>query len=100
MKWGLEIAKWIYVFSISAVLFLFFCLFLDLFCLLFFGWNPLVGPWPIFSGTISVVYYGHPGMVFILCVCLAAMARIMLGKREPFFAEWFQPPSSPGSVAE
>lgn len=84
MNWGLEIGKWIYVLVVSTVVFLFFCLFLDLFCLVFFGWNPLLGAWPIFSGTISLLVYGNPVMVLVLVAALASIARIMLGERIPY----------------
>ena len=83
MNLGIEIGKWVYVFIVSTVVFLFFCLFLDLFCLVFFGWNPLLGAWPIFSGTISLLVYGNPAMVLILVLALTSIARIMLGDRIP-----------------
>lgn len=86
MNWGLEIAKFIYCTAISALLFLFFTLVLDLIVLLVGGgWNPILGDWPIFSGTISVVYYGDKLMVTTLVICLGWMGRMVLGDRVPFF---------------
>ena len=69
-------------------MFLFFCLFLDLFCFLAFGgWQPLLGQWPIFSGSVSLVFFGDPWKVLLLILGLAGTARIMLGKRVPAVLE-------------
>lgn len=88
MKTGIEIAKWGYTLIVSMVMFLFFCLFLDLFCFLAFGgWQPLLGNWPIFSGSVSLVFFGDPWKVLILIFGLAGTARIMLGSRMPGLLE-------------
>ena len=78
--------KWIYAFSVAAVMFLFFCLLLDLFCYgVYGGWRPLLGKWPIFSGTVSSVVYAPIGLVIFLVVCLAGIARIVMGRSVPEF---------------
>ncbi len=87
MKIVIEIVRWVYLLLTSGIIFLFFCLLLDLFCLTFFGWNPLIGPWPIFSGTISAIYYGDILMVLTLILSLGGIARIMVGKRNLIFIE-------------
>ena len=59
-----------------------------MFCLVAFGgWQPLLGKWPIFSGTVSLVYFGDPWKVIVLILGLAGTARIMLGKRVPGLLE-------------
>ena len=69
---------------IAMVLFLFFCLFLDAFCFLFLGgWQPLVGKWPIFSGSISLFFYADPWKVLILVLGMGGLARILIGKSVP-----------------
>lgn len=82
--WLKEIVKWLYVTVVGVVLALFFTLLLDGFCFVAFGgWQPLLGPWPIFSGTIGVVYFGNPWLVLALVAGLGAVGRIMLGEQEP-----------------
>ncbi len=84
MKAGLEIAKWLYGLVVSSVIFLFFCLFLDAFCYLIGGgWQPLLGQWPIFSGSISILYFGDPWKVIILILGISGLARIIIGKKVP-----------------
>jgi len=84
----LEIFKWLYLFLMSAVLFLFFCLILDSFCYLVGGgWQPLLGHWPIFSGSISLLYFGSFWKVACLLLGLVGTARIMLGKRVPMLIQ-------------
>ena len=81
---GKEILKWIYAFAVAAVMFLFFCLLLDLFCYAVYGgWRPLLGKWPIFSGTVSSVIYAPVGLVIFLVVCLAGISRIVMGNNVP-----------------
>ena len=70
--------------TVSVIVFLFFCLFLDLFCFLAFGgWNPLLGNWPVFKGTVSILPYDDPWKVLILVLGLAGIARILIGKITP-----------------
>lgn len=65
-------------------MFLFLCLILDSFCFMVGGgWQPLLGNWPIFSGTISLVYFGSTWKVIFLILGLVGTARIMLGARLP-----------------
>lgn len=81
---GREIIKWLYVFTVAAVMFLFFCLFLDVFSYVFLGgWRPLIGKWPIFSGTVSSIIYGPPFLVAFLLIGLAGIGRITLGNDVP-----------------
>ncbi|MEM7037371.1 MAG: hypothetical protein AAF570_10350 [Bacteroidota bacterium] len=89
IHWSLEIAKFGYVTVVSLVLFLFFCLMLDMFCWLFFGgWDPLLGKWPIFSGTMSAAFYAPFGSVLSLLIGLGIMARVMLGEKTPTVLEF------------
>lgn len=79
-----EISKWLYVLVISIFLFLFFCLLLDGFCFLAFGgWQPLLGKWPIFSGTVSIAFYGSPLLLAVLVFGLAGVSRLILGDDVP-----------------
>ena len=56
---GLELGRYLVFTVVGVVLFLFFTLFLDVVSLVIGGgWNPLLGEWPIFSGTVSAVVYG------------------------------------------
>ena len=83
-KITLELAKLAYVLVMGCVLFLFFALLLDAFCVMAFGgWNPLLGSWPIFSGTVSAGLYSPVGSVVSLLIGLMLMARVMLGDRTP-----------------
>lgn len=87
-NWLLEIARFIYGFVFLAVLFLFFTLLLDAFCLLAFGgWNALLGKWPIFSGTVNSALYSPPAHVISLLTGLAIMARIIQGDRIPYILQ-------------
>ncbi len=74
---------------VATVLFLFFCLFLDAFCWICFGgWQPLLGQWPIFSGSVSLAYFGENWKVIILGLGLAGTARIILGKKVPWLVAY------------
>lgn len=74
----------LYVLLVSIVLFLFFGLMLDVFCFLAFGgWNPLLGSWPIFSGTVSSAFYSSGGSVISLIIGFSLMARVILGQNIP-----------------
>lgn len=90
MSIQVEILKWLYLLLLSSVLFLFFCLILDSFCYLVGGgWQPLLGHWPIFSGSISLLYFGSFWKVAFLLFGLIGTARIMLGKRVPALIQLF-----------
>lgn len=83
-KYLQELVRWLYVTVVGIVLALFFTLLLDGFCFLAFnGWQPLLGPWPIFSGSVGVVYFGNGWSVLALVIGLGSVGRIMLGDREP-----------------
>lgn len=84
MNWGLEIAKLLYVTIVGVVLFLFFSLFLDVFCFAVGGgWQPLLGKWPVFGGTVSAAFYSPPGAVISLLLGFGIMARVILGDKTP-----------------
>lgn len=89
----LEILKTMYSFVMAGFVFLFFCLLLDVFgWAVAGGWNPLLGSWPIFSGTVAAVVYGSWGTVLCLGVGVALIARIILWDRTPLLIEiWMQP---------
>lgn len=87
-NWLMEMARFVYGFVVLAVLFLFFTLLLDAFCLLAFdGWNALLGKWPIFSGTVNSALYSPPAHVISLLIGLAIMARIIQGDRIPYLLQ-------------
>lgn len=88
INWGLEILKFIYVLIVSVTLFLFFTLVLDVFCWVTFGgWKPLLGKWPVFSGTVSAALYSPFWHVFSLLLGFGIMARVILGDRTPGLLE-------------
>lgn len=87
MSWPkilLEIAKWIYGLLVGGMLFLFFCLLLDAVTYwIGSGWNPMLGEWPIFSGTVAAVTYSNAGTVLSLLLGLASIARLVIWDRVP-----------------
>lgn len=92
-KLGLETAKFIYGLVVGCMVFLFFCLLLDIFCwAVAGGWNPLLVSWPIFSGSVSSVAYGHLGTTVSLVLGMGVVARIILWDRLPVILDiWRQP---------
>jgi hypothetical protein len=81
----LEGLKILYGLFVGGIVFLFFCLLLDVFALTVAGgWNPLLGSWPIFSGTVASVIYGEWGVVLCLLIGVGTIARIILWDRTPF----------------
>ncbi|MEM6269758.1 MAG: hypothetical protein AAF998_09990 [Bacteroidota bacterium] len=89
--WSLEIAKVLYALVMTVVLFLFFTLVLDAFCLLAFGnWNALLGKWPIFSGTVNSAFYSPPLPVISLLIAFTAMGRIILGGHTPYILSFLE----------
>jgi hypothetical protein len=80
----LEFGKWVYGLVMAGMLFLFFCLLLDLFSYwIASGWNPMLGQWPVFSGTVAALGYGSPATVICLLFAAAAIARLMMWDRIP-----------------
>lgn len=101
INWPLEIAKFLYVTVLSLVLFFFFSLLLDTFCFLAFGgWNPLLGKWPIFTGTVSAGFYSPLGSVISLLLGLGTMARVILDDRVPIALEFLVSKDEEGNLAE
>jgi hypothetical protein len=91
VNWPLEIGKFSYALLMSIVLFLFFTLLLDAFCLLAFGsWNSLLGSWPIFSGTVNSAFYSPWAHVLSLVMGQGIMARIILGGRTPYILSFLE----------
>jgi hypothetical protein len=83
-KVALEVAKWVYGWWMGAMVFLFFCLVLDFIGYwIGGGWNPLLGQWPIFSGTLSAVFYDAFWRVLLLMLGLACMGRLVIWNRVP-----------------
>ena len=79
-----ECLKALYGLVVGGMVFLFFCLMLDVFGVVVAGgWNPLLGSWPIFSGTVGALLYGSWGAVLSLVVGVGAVARIILWDRNP-----------------
>jgi hypothetical protein len=88
-----EAIKFLYVLLVAGMVFLFFCLLLDLFgWAVGGGWNPLLGSWPIFSGTVSAVVYGSMGTVLALLLGVGAIARIILWDRVPVMLDFLGQP--------
>lgn len=88
---GLEVARLVTFLVMALVFFLFFTLVLDVVGLLVYGgWNPLLGKWPIFSGTISAAIYGSRGAVIALLVSFAFMARMVAGPVTPGFLQFLE----------
>jgi hypothetical protein len=80
----LEVCKWLYGFINFCNFFLFFCLILDVVCYLIGGgWNPLLGQWPVFSGTLSAVVYSDWFTVVFLLLGVAVIARLVIWDRTP-----------------
>ena len=94
MKLLLEIAKWIYGLVMGSMLFLFFCLVLDAVCYwIGSGWNPLLGSWPIFAGTVGAVLYNDVATVVLLVAGLAVIGRLIIWDRvPPIVAMWMKHP--------
>ena len=90
----MEVAKWIYGLIVGGMVFLFFCLTLDLFCFwIGSGWNPLLGAWPIFAGTVSAVFYSDFVTCILLLLGLAVIARLVIWDRIPgILAMWMKHP--------
>jgi hypothetical protein len=85
----LESMKFVYGLFVGGIVFLFFCLLLDVFAwIVGGGWNPLLGSWPIFSGTVAAVVYGGWGIVLCLLMGVGTIARIILWDRTPVFLEF------------
>lgn len=88
-KFLLELGKWIYGLLVAGMLFLFFCLLLDLFSYwIASGWNPMLGQWPVFSGTVAALGYGSPATVICLVGACAAIARLIIWDRVPGLLQW------------
>jgi hypothetical protein len=89
----LEVIKFVYVLIVASMVFLFFCLLLDLFTLLVGGgWNPLLGSWPIFSGTVSAVVYGGFWTVASLVLGVGVVGRVILWDRHPVMLDFLGQP--------
>lgn len=84
----LETLKFLYGLAVSGVLFLFFCLLLDLFCLwVGGGWDPMLGTWPIFTGTVGIVFYGPSSSSIGLVLGLGIVARLVMWNKVPALLE-------------
>ncbi len=91
----LEVMKFLYVLIVGSMVFLFFCLLLDGYCwLVASGWNPLLGSWPIFSGTVASVVYGKWGTTMCLIIGMGSVARIILWDRRPVILDFLVQPSA------
>lgn len=92
MKYLLELGKWTYGFLWGSLIFLFFCLVLDVIGFwVGSGWNPLLGRWPMFSGTVSAVAYSDGATVFVLMVAFAGICRLVIWDRTPaVFVMWMK----------
>lgn len=99
---GLELGRYIVFTTVGVVLFLFFTLFLDVVGLLIGGgWNPLLGEWPIFSGTVSAMVYGSKASVITLILSFGLIARLVAGPVTPSIIAFLEPredtaPLAPG----
>ena len=92
-KFIFELAKWIYGLLIGGMLFLFFCLVLDgISYWIGSGWNPLLGEWPIFSGTVAAIGYGNGWTVGSLLLGVAGISRLLIWDKVPgLLAVWMKP---------
>lgn len=90
----LEILKFLYGLVVAGMLFLFLCLILDLYaCWVGGGWNPLLGSWPIFRGTVGELLYGSWGMIICLLSGLGGIARIVLWQHTPSLLSFLTQPT-------
>jgi hypothetical protein len=90
---ALEAIKFLYSLLVGGIVFLFFCLLLDLFgWVAGGGWNPLLGSWPIFSGTVASVVFGDFVTVSALLLSMGGIARIILWDREPLVLDFLTQP--------
>ncbi len=92
-KYLFELAKWIYGLLMGGMLFLFFCLVLDgISYWIGSGWNPLLGEWPIFSGTVAAISYSNGWIVSTLLLGVAGIARLLIWDKVPgILAVWMKP---------
>lgn len=89
---GLELGRYVVFSTVGVVLFLFFTLFLDVVGLLIGGgWNPLLGDWPIFSGTVSAMVYGSKASVITLVLSFGLIARLVAGPVTPSIIAFLAP---------
>jgi hypothetical protein len=89
---GLELGRYLVFTVVGVVLFLFFTLFLDVVSLVIGGgWNPLLGEWPIFSGTVSAVVYGSKASVVTLILSFGLICRLVAGPVTPVVIAFLQP---------
>lgn len=79
MRIVVEIFKWLYGLFLGCLVFLFLCLLLDVFCYwIGGGWNPLLGEWPIFSGTLVATVYSDGFTVGCLLLGFSAICRLVM----------------------
>lgn len=96
----LEIGRFIVFSTVAVVMFLFFSLFLDVVGLVVGGgWNPLLGDWPIFSGTVSAMAYGDKLSVAALVLSLGLIARMVAGPVTPAIIAFLEPKSDSEALA-
>jgi hypothetical protein len=89
---GLEVGRFVVFMVVGVVLFLFFTLLLDLVGLVVGGgWNPLLGDWPIFSGTVSAMLYSAKGSVIILLLSFGVLMRLLIGPVTPSILSFLDP---------
>lgn len=97
---GLEIGRYLVFTTVGVVLFLFFTLFLDVVGLFIGGgWNPLLGDWPIFSGTVSAMVYGSKASVITLILSFGVIARLVAGPVTPSIIAFLEPKAEAEPVA-
>jgi hypothetical protein len=88
----LEMGRFVVFTTVAVVMFLFFTLLLDVVGLVLGGgWNPLLGDWPIFSGTVSAVVYSSKLSVAALLVSLGLIARLVAGPETPGIIAFLEP---------
>lgn len=91
----LETLKFFYGLLVGSLVFLFFCLLLDVFCyLLVGGWNAFLGDWPIFSGTVSSMLYGSWTAVAFLLLTYGIICRLVMGKDVPMVLDFLVKPEA------
>lgn len=80
----LELARFGICLMMGCLLLLFFTLMLDVVAWISYGgWNPLLGPWPIFAGTVSAAVYGGNGAVITLLISFGLLSRMVAGPVTP-----------------